>query len=125
MDLRAAGRALARGVRLRCPRCGLGPLFSGAFKMLPNCPVCHLRYEREQGYFVGAIYLNYAATVGVAVVGSFALDRYTGISLGLQLAVWGAFCIVFPLWAFRYSKSLWLALDYYFDPDVVRTNREL
>jgi len=92
--------------------------------MLHNCPECRLRYEREQGYFLGAIYLNYAATVGIAVAGYFMLGTYAGLLLGPQLALWGTFCIVFPLWAFRYSKSLWLALDYFFDPDVPQTDRE-
>jgi hypothetical protein len=27
-----------------------------------------------------------------------------------------AFCLLFPLWFFRYARSLWLGLDYYFDP---------
>ena len=116
MNLRAAGQALARGVRLRCPRCGRGPLFRGPFRMLYNCAECHLRFEREQGYFVGAIYLNYAATVAVTMTGYFLLHRYAGLSLRAQLALWGTFCVVFPLWWFRYSKSLWLALDHYLDP---------
>ena len=41
---------------------------------------------------------------------------YVGRSLGRQLLLWGAFCVLFPLWFFRYSKSLWLALDYFIDP---------
>jgi len=32
--------------------------------------VCGLRFERAQGYFVGAIYINYAMTVALAIVGS-------------------------------------------------------
>ncbi len=85
--------------------------------MLHNCPECHLRYEREQGYFVGAIYLNYAATVLVALAGYFLLDAYAGLSLAWQMALWATFCVLFPLWSFRYSKGLWLALDYYLDPE--------
>ena len=27
-----------------------------------------------------------------------------------------AFCVLFPLWFFRYARSLWLGFDYYFDP---------
>jgi hypothetical protein len=30
--------------------------------------------------------------------------------------VWGAFAVLFPLWSFRYSKALWLALDHLVDP---------
>jgi hypothetical protein len=85
--------------------------------MLHNCPECHLRFEREQGYFVGAIYLNYAATVVAAMTGYFLLHRYAGLGMGAQLAFWGTFCVVFPLWWLRYSKSLWLALDHFLDPE--------
>src|SRR6059036_1247037 len=33
--------------------------------MHERCAACGLRYEREQGYFVGAIYINYAVTVAI------------------------------------------------------------
>lgn len=68
------------------------------------------------GYYVGAIYINYAFTVGVALTGYFFLDRYTGLSLGGQILLWGIFCTLFPLAFFRYSKSLWLSFDYIFNP---------
>ena len=113
---RRIAQSLLRGVRLRCPRCGHGPIFRGWFALLARCPVCGLTFEREPGYFVGAIYLNYAATVLIALPGYFILDYVLGLSLVGQLLLWGAFCIVFPLWFFRYSKSLWLAMDHFFDP---------
>lgn len=84
--------------------------------MLVRCPVCRLRWEREQGYFVGAIYLNYAATVLIVMAGYFGVSHFAGLSVGQHLGLWGAFSVVFPLWFFRYSKSLWLALDYFLDP---------
>ena len=113
---RRLARSLARGLRLRCPRCAHAPIFRGWFTLLACCPLCGLKFEREPGYFVGAIYLNYAATVLVALPGYFILDYLVGLSLGGQLVLWGAFCVLFPLWFFRYSKSLWLALDYFVDP---------
>ena len=113
---RRVARSLLRGLRLRCPRCGHAPIFRGWFRLLAACPLCGLRFEREPGYFVGAIYLNYAATVLVALPGYFVLDYLFHFSLVGQLVLWGGFCILFPLWFFRYSKSLWLALDYFFDP---------
>lgn len=85
--------------------------------MRARCPVCHLRFERESGYFVGAIYINYAATVFAVMAGYFVLDGLIGLSLRRQLALWGTFSVVFPLWFFRYSKSLWLSLDNFFDPE--------
>lgn len=117
MGLRRICQILIAGIRLKCPRCGRGPLFFGFFKMHPECPQCRLKFEREQGFFVGAIYLNYGATVAVAVPGFFILDYFAGVSLTRQLLLWGAFAVVFPLFFFRYSRSLWLGVVYVFVPD--------
>jgi uncharacterized protein (DUF983 family) len=116
MSIRDIGRIFSRGVRLRCPRCGEGRLFAGFFSMHAQCPHCALTFEREQGYFVGAIYINYAATTLIAIAGLLTLDYFFQLSLPQQLCLWGGFAVVFPLFFFRYSRSLWLSLDYLFNP---------
>jgi uncharacterized protein (DUF983 family) len=110
-------RILRAGVTLKCPRCRAGKLFSGFFRMRPLCSLCGLKFEREQGFFVGAIYVNYAVTVLTALPGFFLLDYYAGFSLRQQLILWGAFATVFPIVFFRHSRSLWLSVAYMFDPD--------
>lgn len=117
MDLQHIGQIIARGLSLRCPRCGAAPLFRGLFSMYEDCLSCDLRFEREQGYFVGAIYINYTVTAVIAIAGYFALDHFIGLSLTVQLILWGSFAIWFPLVFFRYSRSLWLSLDYIFNPE--------
>jgi uncharacterized protein (DUF983 family) len=112
-----AGPVLRRGLSLRCPRCGGTRLFRGWFAMAPGCPLCGLRFERAQGYFVGAIYINYAVTSVIAIAGYLLLWRYTGLSTTQQLVLWGAFGVVFPIWFFRYSRGLWLALEYWLNPE--------
>lgn len=117
-----AARAIARALTLRCPRCGGTPLFPdpglrGWFRMAPACALCGLRYERAQGYWVGAIYLNYAATAVTAIGGYFLLWTRTGLSTGWQLAIWMPFCVVFPLVFFRWSRSLWLGLEFLLNPE--------
>ncbi|MGH7279746.1 MAG: DUF983 domain-containing protein [Candidatus Rokuibacteriota bacterium] len=107
-----------RALSLRCPRCGDGALFRGWFAMAPECTLCGLTFERAQGYFVGAIYLNYAATVTLAVGGYLVLWTYTGLPTTWQLAIWMPFCVLFPLWFFRYSRSLWLAVEYFVNPEI-------
>ena len=109
--------ALRRAIALRCPRCGGTPLFRGWFTMAPACALCGLRFERAQGYFVGAIYVNYALTTVIAIAGYFVLWIYTEISTAVQLALWLPFVTLFPLWFFRYSRSLWLALEYAMNPE--------
>jgi ABC-2 type transport system ATP-binding protein len=91
-------------------------MFDGLFRMHPECLTCGLKFEREQGYFLGAIYINYAATVVCMLVGFFLLDYLVHLSLTYQIIVWSSFGVVFPLLFYRYSKSLWLCLDYIFNP---------
>ena len=100
-------------------------MFHGLFKMHPTCRVCQLKFEREQGYFLGAIYINYAATVLCMLAGFFALDYFVHPALTYQIVLWSGFGVVFPIFFYRYSKSFWLALDYLFSPveeDVVETH---
>lgn len=107
---------LLNGLRLKCPRCGVGSLYERPFRMRPTCPQCSLKFEREQGYFVGAIYINYAATVLIAVPGFFLLDVFAGITINQQLTLWIPFTIIFPLVFFHHSRSLWLVLDHWLNP---------
>jgi len=106
---------MGAALRLRCPRCGVGEMFEGLFRMRAECAFCRLRFEREQGFFVGAIYVNYAVTVLIAMPGFFLLDGY-GLSLTQQFILWGVFVIAFPLLFFRHSRSLWLAVAHILDP---------
>jgi uncharacterized protein (DUF983 family) len=110
-------QALARALRLRCPRCGRAPLFRSWFAMNTVCAVCDLKFERAQGYWVGAIYINYAVTTVIAVAGYFAAWRWLDAPLAWQLGVWGTFTVLFPLWFFRYSRSVWLAVEYGLNPE--------
>ncbi|HEY7220243.1 MAG TPA: DUF983 domain-containing protein [Candidatus Binatia bacterium] len=109
-------KILRSGIRLRCPRCGVGRLYAKPFKMFDYCPECNLKFEREQGYFIGAIYINYAATVAIAVPGYLILDALTGMTIGWQLALWVPFAVIFPLVFFHHARSLWLAFDHFFNP---------
>ncbi len=111
-------RTIGRGLRLRCPRCGEAKLFTGFFSMVPACPSCGLDVRREQGYYVGAMYINYGIAAAVELaVGVPLADRVSLVKLSLAL---GAFAILFPLWFFRYSRSLWLGIDLYFTTLVSR-----
>lgn len=107
---------LWRSLRLRCPACGGGKLFRGWFRMHAECSACGLRFEREPGYFLGSIYFNYGLTALLATAAFFAL--FLGARIPTDRLMWPVmgFCLVFPLWFFRYARSLWLGMDEYFDP---------
>src|SRR4029450_624504 len=102
----------SRALRLRCPRCGETPLFQGWFSMAEECVLCGLRFERAQGYFVGAIYVNYGVTAVLALGLFFLLWGLTALSTAAERALGRPLVMVFPLWCFGYSRSLWLALEW-------------
>lgn len=107
---------LSRAVRLRCPVCGTGRLFRGLFAMYERCPDCQLVFEREQGFFLGAIYFNYGVTSILALV-AYPVLRI--LQLGPEktpLLATMAIVLLFPIWFFRYSRSLWLGFDQLIDP---------
>ena len=108
------GQILRCGFLLKCPRCGEGKLFQTYFKMFTHCTTCDLKFERESGYFIGAMYLNYGATVLIAFPGYFLLEVFTPIPFFVNLGIWALFSAVFPILFYRYSKSLWLNFDYVF-----------
>ena len=117
-----AARSLRRALALHCPRCGGTPLFPGHgfsrwFAMATSCALCGLRFERAQGYWVGAIYVSYGVTVIIALGGAFALWVFAGVSTAKQLWVWLPFVVLFPLWFFRYSRSLWMAVELLLNPE--------
>ena len=103
---------LARGLRLRCPRCGGTGLYAGWFRMHERCAACGMRYEREQGYFVGAIYVNYALTAAFGLGGVLLLDAWVGLSLAQQLCLAIPTMLLAPILFFRHARSIWLAIDH-------------
>jgi uncharacterized protein (DUF983 family) len=110
------GSLIQRGLRLRCPACGQGKIFRSWLAMNDPCPSCGRKFDREPGYLLGSIYINYGMTAVLVVVMYFAL-YFSGTMTNQQrlLALIG-FSLLFPLWFFRYARSLWIAFDEQFDP---------
>lgn len=92
-------------------------MFSGLFRMHERCGHCGFKYEREPGYFLGSIYINYGLTAMTSTI------VYVILRFGLEFDGWKilwpllAFCIIFPMFFFRYARAYWLAMDCYFDND--------
>lgn len=94
-------------------------LMPGKFdKVLEVCANCGLRYEREPGFFTGAMYVSYAFNVAV-VVSVFVGVNILGIdSLIVSMAVViGAIVLLVPVF-FRYSRVLFLHVfgNVHYDP---------
>ena len=107
---------LGRGLVKHCPRCGSGGLFEGWFKMVERCPRCGHRFEREEGFFLGAYVINLAVAqslvILLAVVPCIVLlarDAETSVMPFLVGGILGA--VLGPVFFYPFSKTVWTAFD--------------
>ncbi len=109
-------------ILMRCPRCRKGGVYRGFLRTRPACLECGLEFEREAGYFTGAMYASY-------FLGIFATMPVwlTLLLLGepfpvILAATIGVVVLMTPL-SFHYSRVIWLHLDYHFNPSTFIESR--
>jgi hypothetical protein len=113
----------------KCPRCHHGDVFkyknpynlSNLFNMYAKCRHCGLLYEKETGFFYGAMYASYGLAVGWFIlwyaIQNFFLNLDTlGFAIGLVVSI----VLMSPL-SLRWSRLIWLNLFYSYDPKKAET----
>lgn len=93
----------------RCPRCGQGKIFASTFRMNDPCPVCGLVFERDEGYFLGAMYVSSLFSFVLMGGGYFLADWLfpTTNQFLLVMLVLGVYLLLVPA-VFRYSRVIWM-----------------
>jgi uncharacterized protein (DUF983 family) len=119
------GQIISRGLANRCPNCGGRTLFRAGrmFELNKECPQCGLKIEKDEGFFLGAMSLNYGVTL-VAFLAPVAVCWYKGVlgdTASIVLAV--ALSVVVPVAFYRSSRSWQLMLYYSFLPQHLPANR--
>lgn len=110
-----AFRRVAAVLGLRCPRCCVGAVWRAPFRMHPACPECGLVFEREPGYFTGAMYASYAIST-FAALPAWMIPLFAGASLATVLIIgFGVVLLLGPV-SFHYSRVAWMHVDCYFNP---------
>jgi uncharacterized protein (DUF983 family) len=107
------GTILWRGCTRRCARCGSGHLFRHYFTMVDDCPRCGLHFERESGYFAGALAINIIAVGGLFAIVFVALLAVTipDVPVVELLAVLIPIAAFGPIVFYPFSKTIWVAID--------------
>jgi uncharacterized protein (DUF983 family) len=99
-------------LRQRCPHCCQGKIYERGMQMHTICPVCHLRFEREPGYFLGSLYISYGmATICLLFglwIGSMLMPN---LDLGWVVLIAAACFIPFVPMVTRYAKVIWIFFD--------------
>lgn len=102
-------------LRLRCPVCLKGRVFTSLFGMNKSCPECGVVFEREHGYYLNSMFIAYALGFLILVPSAILLAIRQ-----VSIAFFTIFLIVevillSPLF-FRYARILWLHFDQMLDP---------
>jgi uncharacterized protein (DUF983 family) len=108
--------------RQRCPRCRQGriflhSIFRGLPRMRQRCPICDLKFQREEGYFLGAMYISFGLALVIIALIAALLWAITGWWITKDV-IW-AVVLFLPLAPSisLFARVLWIYLDQTFDPE--------
>ena len=108
---------LGRASRRRCPRCG-ERAFRSFYGLRDDCSRCGLHFEREHGYWVGALIINTTVTFGsfvIVFVGGM-IVYWPDVPWGGLMAVTIGVMAVLPVVFYPFSKTIWMALELSWHP---------
>lgn len=119
-------------LRNKCPQCHQTNVFetNNAFnlkrfdKMNESCSHCGVKYEKEPGFFQGAMYVSYGLTAGWFMI-TWALDTYIFKSETWQyLTFVGISLVVLMPLSFRISRLIWINLFIPFKENEFKKNKK-
>lgn len=98
----------------KCPNCGHGQVFeekTALFNipvMNERCLECDYRFEREPGYFIGAMYLSY----GLAILEGILAFLICYFLLPEITVVWIILLVILPMLLFAKKNYKWSRILY-------------
>ena len=114
----------------KCTRCHQGDIFEDKnpyhlrkmFEMHKTCSHCNLKYEQEPGYFVGAMYVSYALTVGWFIIW-FTVQQFMKLETAVFLIAFAVFIIAVTPFTLRWSRIIWLNIFFRYKREEYKTRR--
>src|SRR3954470_21955357 len=107
---------------LLCPRCREAkiftrPLYTGVPAMHTTCPACGLKFEREPGYFLGAMYISYALGSLLVALLCLLLWKLTDWSLPKLIIIACILFLPFAAPVTLFARVLLIYFDRAVDPE--------
>lgn len=105
-------RAILRGLRARCPRCGEGCLYKGFLDLQPRCSRCGLDYsfvDAGDGPAVFGILIGGFVVVFAALIVEFVYQP----PYWVHAALWLPLILIVTLGPLRPIKGVLIALQYH------------
>lgn len=108
----------------KCPACHSGKIFKNKNpyvlkdfdKMHESCPHCGEIFDKEPGYFYGAMYVSYALMVGLFLISWGINSFWIGASALAYLLFTSILIVILSPLTFRVSRLVWLNFFIRFDP---------
>ena len=104
-------------LRNDCPNCKKAKVFRdksfyfsfGFPKMNEFCGHCNYKFEKEPGYFFGAMFVNYALGVGEGLITYFIAHCFFEETFDLRIyPIIGAVILIFSCFNIRLSRMIWI-----------------
>jgi uncharacterized protein (DUF983 family) len=113
--MRKKGTKLYSIFKGKCPKCQEGDFFvshpydfSHMGDVLEKCPSCELKYEKEPGFYFGAMYVAYALGVATFVTFWVSLNLFfSNVSIAWQIGIIVIAIILLAPFLFSLSKIIW------------------
>lgn len=81
-------------------------------RMNQRCPVCNLLFEREPGYFMGALYISYALAIIFLLLGLWIFSMLLpALDLGWIVLICAVCFVPFVPSVTRYARVIWIFFD--------------
>src|SRR5438874_6940127 len=87
--------------------------------MYERCSVCGWRFEREPGYWTGAVALNLVVTellIAIVIVPLAIWLALTQQPITLLIVIGLPLPFILPFLFFRHAKSFWMSIDFRIHP---------
>ncbi|WP_300664194.1 DUF983 domain-containing protein [Fluviicola sp.] len=122
------GSKLNSVFKMKCPRCQEGEFFishpydmKNLGKIHSNCSKCGLKYEKEVGFYYGAMYASYALGVALFVTCWVSFNFFfPGAGTWTQIAIISGLSIFLSPYLYALSKIIWANLFFSYDPDAIK-----
>lgn len=101
------GRMVRTTLTGRCPACGRASAFAGPYRLRATCPACGVRFERDEGSFLGALAVGYGFAILVLLAYALIVIPRFGLSDGVVVGL-VVVAVVSVLVVYRPAKSWWL-----------------
>jgi hypothetical protein len=110
------GTKLYSIVANKCPRCQEGDFFiyknpynlKKFDKMNDSCPVCNESFEKEPGFYQGAMYVNYALSIAAGVAWFILVYIFYGFDPAIFVISFTIVLVLLLPLMFRIGRLLWI-----------------